>query len=76
LLLCRSGTSTQTATESVAVDRPGRYTAQGLTSLDKETGQGLPALDWTYGAHGVIAESTRNGEYTVIKIASAFDVGK
>ena len=34
----------------------GRYMAQGLSSLDKETGQGLPALDWTYGAHGVIAE--------------------
>ena len=34
----------------------GRYTAQGLTNLDKETGQGLPALDWTYGAHGVIVE--------------------
>ncbi|MGO9333037.1 MAG: xanthine dehydrogenase family protein molybdopterin-binding subunit [Acidimicrobiales bacterium] len=55
----------------------GRYTAQGLTGLDKETGQGLPALDWTYGAHGVIAEVDRDtGEYKVIKIASAFDVGK
>ncbi len=55
----------------------GRYIAQGLTSLDKETGQGLPALDWTYGAHGVIAEvDPDTGEYKVIKIASAFDVGK
>ena len=55
----------------------GRYTAQGLTNLDKETGQGLPALDWTYGAHGVIAEvDPETGEYKVIKIASAFDVGK
>jgi CO/xanthine dehydrogenase Mo-binding subunit len=55
----------------------GRYTAQGLSSLDKETGQGLPALDWTYGAHGVIAEvDPDTGEYTVIKIASVFDVGK
>ena len=55
----------------------GRYTAQGLTSLDKETGQGLPALDWTYGAHGIIAEvDPDTGEYKVIKIASAFDVGK
>ena len=50
---------------------------QGLTSLDKETGQGLPALDWTYGAHGVIVEvDPETGEYKVIKIASAFDVGK
>jgi CO/xanthine dehydrogenase Mo-binding subunit len=55
----------------------GRYTAQGLTTLDKETGQGLPALDWTYGAHGVITEvDPATGEYKVIKIASAFDVGR
>ena len=55
----------------------GRYVAQGLTNLDKETGQGLPALDWTYGAHGVIAEvDPETGEYKVIKVASAFDVGR
>jgi len=34
----------------------GRYIAQGLTNLDPETGQGLPALNWTYGAHGVEIE--------------------
>ena len=34
-------------------------------------------MDWTYGAHGVIAEvDPETGEYKVIKIASAFDVGK
>ena len=55
----------------------GRYVAQGLTNLDKETGQGLPALDWTYGAHGVVAEvDPRTGEYTVLHVASAFDVGR
>ena len=55
----------------------GRYIAQGLTNLDKETGQGLPALDWTYGAHGVIVEvDPDTGEYKVIKVASAFDVGR
>jgi len=55
----------------------GRYVAQGLTNLDKETGQGLPALDWTYGAHGVIVEvDAETGEYKVIKVASVFDVGK
>ena len=55
----------------------GRYMAQGLTNLDKETGQGLPALDWTYGAHGVIVEvDPDTGEYKVIKVASAFDVGR
>ena len=55
----------------------GRYVAQGLTNLDKETGQGLPALDWTFGAHGVIVEvDAETGEYKVIKVASVFDVGK
>ncbi len=55
----------------------GRYIAQGLTNLDKETGQGLPALDWTYGAHGIIVEvNAETGEYNVLKVASAFDVGK
>jgi CO/xanthine dehydrogenase Mo-binding subunit len=55
----------------------GRYTAQGLSNLDKETGQGRPALDWTYGAHGVITEvDPETGQYKVIKIASVFDVGQ
>lgn len=55
----------------------GRYVAQGLSNLDKETGQGLPALDWTYGAHGLVVEvDPRTGEYDVLKVASAFDVGK
>jgi CO/xanthine dehydrogenase Mo-binding subunit len=54
----------------------GRYIAQGLTNIDKETGQGSPALDWTYGAHGLIAEvDGKTGEYKVIKVASAYDVG-
>lgn len=55
----------------------GRYIAQGLSNLDKATGQGNPALDWTYGAHGLIVECDPvTGEYTVIKVASAFDVGR
>ncbi len=55
----------------------GRYVAQGLSNLDKATGQGLPALDWTYGAHGVIVEvDPDTGEFDVLAIASAFDVGK
>ncbi len=55
----------------------GRYIAQGLSNLDKETGQGNPALDWTYGAHGVIVEvNEATGEYRVLKIASVFDVGR
>jgi CO/xanthine dehydrogenase Mo-binding subunit len=55
----------------------GRYIAQGLSHLDKETGQGLPAIDWTYGAHGMIVEvDEETGEYDIIKVASVFDVGK
>ena len=55
----------------------GSYIAQGLTHLDKETGQGLPALDWTYGAHGIIVEvDEHTGEYNILKVASVFDVGK
>jgi CO/xanthine dehydrogenase Mo-binding subunit/aerobic-type carbon monoxide dehydrogenase small subunit (CoxS/CutS family) len=55
----------------------GRYIAQGLTNLDPETGQGLPALNWTYGAHGVEIEvDTDTGEVRLLRIASAFDAGK
>jgi CO/xanthine dehydrogenase Mo-binding subunit len=55
----------------------GRYIAQGLTNLNKETGEGFPALDWTYGAHGIIVEvHPETGEYNVLKVASVFDVGK
>ena len=54
----------------------GVYIAEGLTNLD-ENGQGLPALDWTYGAHGVeIAVDVETGVIEILKIASAFDVGQ
>ena len=54
----------------------GRYIAQGLSNLDKETGQGNPALDWTYGAHGITVEvNPVTGAYNLIKVASAYDVG-
>lgn len=55
----------------------GKYIAQGLTNLDTGTGQGLPALDWTYGAHAVEIElDVETGEIEIKKIVSAFDVGK
>jgi CO/xanthine dehydrogenase Mo-binding subunit/aerobic-type carbon monoxide dehydrogenase small subunit (CoxS/CutS family) len=55
----------------------GRYIATGLTNLNPETGQGIPALNWTYGAHGVDLEvDTDTGHIKVFKIVSAFDVGK
>jgi CO/xanthine dehydrogenase Mo-binding subunit len=54
----------------------GKSIAQGLSNLDKETGQGRPALDWTYGAHGVdIVVDTNTGDIEILKIVSAFDVG-
>jgi CO/xanthine dehydrogenase Mo-binding subunit len=55
----------------------GRYVAQGLSNLDKETGQGNPALDWTYGAHGVVVGvDPESGEFEVLQISSVYDVGK
>ncbi len=55
----------------------GSYIAEGLTNLDPETGQGLPALNWTYGAHAVEIEvDTRTGDIEILKLVSAFDVGK
>ncbi|MEM2901498.1 MAG: xanthine dehydrogenase family protein molybdopterin-binding subunit [Candidatus Bathyarchaeia archaeon] len=55
----------------------GYYTAEGLTNLDPETGQGLPALVWTFGAQGAEVEvDTETGEVRVLKVASAFDIGK
>jgi CO/xanthine dehydrogenase Mo-binding subunit len=55
----------------------GRYIAHGLTHLDPETGQGLPALDWTFGAHGVEIEvDVETGEITVLNLATALDAGQ
>jgi len=55
----------------------GRAIAQGLTALDEETGQGRPALDWTYGAHGVEIEVDKNtGNIEVLKMVTCMDVGQ
>jgi CO/xanthine dehydrogenase Mo-binding subunit len=55
----------------------GSYVAEGLTNLDGETGQGLPALNWTYGAHAVEIEvDSATGDIEVIRMISAFDVGR
>ena len=55
----------------------GRYIATGLTHLDPQTGQGLPAQYWTYGAHAVEIEvDTETGEIEVLDIATAIDAGK
>ncbi|MBZ9685387.1 xanthine dehydrogenase family protein molybdopterin-binding subunit [Clostridium estertheticum] len=55
----------------------GKSIAQGLTILDKETGQGLPALDWTFGAHAIEVEvNTHTGDVEILKVVSALDIGK
>ncbi|MFH1221080.1 MAG: xanthine dehydrogenase family protein molybdopterin-binding subunit [Candidatus Eisenbacteria bacterium] len=55
----------------------GSYVAEGLTNLDTETGQGLPALNWTYGAHAVEIEiDPATGDIEIMKLVSAFDVGR
>lgn len=55
----------------------GVYMAEGLTYLNPDNGQGLPALDWTFGAHGVELEvDVETGGVEIIKIASAFDIGQ
>ncbi len=51
--------------------------ADGLTNLDPETGKGHPALAWTFGAHAVDIEvDVESGAITVLKVASAFDLGQ
>ncbi len=55
----------------------GKSIAQGLTFLDRETGQGRPALDWTFGAQGVdLTVDTNTGEISILKISTCIDVGR
>jgi CO/xanthine dehydrogenase Mo-binding subunit len=55
----------------------GSYVPRALTYLDPETGQGFPALKWTFGAQAVKIEvDIETGEVRTLKVASAFDIGK
>ncbi|TLN14685.1 xanthine dehydrogenase family protein molybdopterin-binding subunit, partial [bacterium] len=55
----------------------GSYVPRGLTYLDPETGQGYPALKWTFGAQAVEVEvDVETGVVKTLKVASAFDIGK
>lgn len=55
----------------------GYFVGTRLSYLDPETGQGYPALKWTFGAQGVEIElDLETGEVKVLKLVSAFDVGK
>lgn len=55
----------------------GRYISRGLTDIDKETGEGQPALEWTLGAEGVEVElDLRDFSYKVLKSVAVLDAGK
>jgi CO/xanthine dehydrogenase Mo-binding subunit len=55
----------------------GSYVPRGLTYLDPDTGQGYPALKWTFGAQAVEVEvDVETGVVKTLKVASAFDIGK
>jgi CO/xanthine dehydrogenase Mo-binding subunit len=55
----------------------GHAIAQGLTNLNPETGQGRPALDWTYGAHGVEIEvDKKTGNIEILNIVTCMDAGQ
>lgn len=55
----------------------GTYTAEGLTNLDPETGQGEPGLFWTTGARGAEIEiDPETAAVRVKRLISCFDCGK
>jgi len=55
----------------------GKYIAHGLTGIDRETGRGNPALEWTLGAEGVEVELDKiTGAFRILKSAGCMDVGK
>jgi len=55
----------------------GRAIATGLTHLDPQTGQGLPAQFWTYGAHAVELDvDTETGEIEIRRFVTALDAGR
>jgi CO/xanthine dehydrogenase Mo-binding subunit len=55
----------------------GRYMVHHLTTLDPQTGKGIPGPQWTVGAQAVEVEfDTRECTYKILKAASVFDAGK
>ncbi|KXB02346.1 hypothetical protein AKJ44_00720 [candidate division MSBL1 archaeon SCGC-AAA261F17] len=55
----------------------GTYTAEGLTNLDPETGQGKPGLFWTVGVRGVEIEvDPETADVRILRLISCFDLGK
>lgn len=52
------------------------FVPSGLTCLDRDTGQGNAAADWTFGCTGVELEVDRaSGDIRVIRIINAIDAG-
>ncbi|MCF8008602.1 MAG: xanthine dehydrogenase family protein molybdopterin-binding subunit [Halanaerobiales bacterium] len=55
----------------------GNYIARKLSSMDPETGEGRPGLEWTLGAEAVeIKMNLKDFSYQITKAASTMDVGK
>ncbi|MFA5524481.1 MAG: molybdopterin cofactor-binding domain-containing protein, partial [Tissierellales bacterium] len=55
----------------------GRYISRRLSGIDKETGEGHPALEWTLGAEGVEVElDLKEYSYKILKAVCVMDVGK
>jgi len=55
----------------------GYFVGTRLSYLDPKTGQGYPALKWTFGAQAVDIElDLETGMVKILKLASAFDIGK
>ncbi|MBS3815166.1 MAG: xanthine dehydrogenase family protein molybdopterin-binding subunit [Hadesarchaea archaeon] len=55
----------------------GVYTAEGLSNLDPETGQGKPGLFWTVGARGAEVEvDPETADVRITKLVTSFDLGK
>jgi CO/xanthine dehydrogenase Mo-binding subunit len=55
----------------------GTFIMKHLTTLDHETGKGVPGPEWTVGAQAVEVEyDTRYCSYRVLKAVSVLDAGK
>ncbi|UOF92902.1 xanthine dehydrogenase family protein molybdopterin-binding subunit [Fodinisporobacter ferrooxydans] len=54
----------------------GSYVVHHLTTLNKETGKGIPGPEWTVGAQGVEVElDLKNSTYKILKAVSVIDAG-
>lgn len=55
----------------------GMYTAEGLSNLDPDTGEGEPGLAWTTGARGALVEvDPDTADVRVLKLVTCLDLGK